>query len=117
MIEQAKGREESDAANVAAANVAAASSRRLAQRQDAAATLQVAVARLLGYRWPAESDLQMRLSKRARDLVKRCEELTALPTPTASLAFLPCGEEPAADRLPRLLEACGSGILPLQSAS
>ena len=113
-----KGREESDAANVAAANVAAAASRRLAQRQDAAATLQVAVARLLGYRWPAESDLQMRLSKRARDLVKRCEELTAFAD-TDGIVCIPSvrGEEPAADRLLRLLEACGSGILPLQSAA
>ena len=33
------------------------------------------MARLLRYRWPAELDEKMRLSKRARTLVKRCEEL------------------------------------------
>jgi len=39
------------------------------------APLQVAVARLLGYRWPAELDLQMELSDEARAWVKRCEDL------------------------------------------
>ena len=37
--------------------------------------LQVAVARLLGYRWPAELDDSMRLSPEARELVQRCREL------------------------------------------
>ncbi len=43
--------------------------------EESTAPLQVAVARMLGYRWPAELDDKMRLSKRARALVKRCEEL------------------------------------------
>ncbi len=37
--------------------------------------LQVAVARLVGYRWPAELDVDMHLSDRARDLVRRCDVL------------------------------------------
>ncbi|MCY2988763.1 MAG: transposase [Planctomycetota bacterium] len=73
-------------------------------RQDAASTLQVAVARLLGYRWPAELDAQMRLSDRARDLVRRCDELL----PQADQDGLVCipavrGEATASDRLLNLL--------------
>jgi len=98
-----------------------AASSRLNQdtRQDAASTLQVAVARLLGYRWPAELDDKMRLSKRARALVKRCDELAKLAADNG-IVCIPSvrGEEPAAERLQALLEACGSGILPLiQSAA
>ena len=69
--------------------------------------LQAAVARLLGYRWPAELDPEMRLSERARQLVKSCEELL----PFADEDGIVCipsirGEDTAADRLTRLLEAC-----------
>lgn len=89
------------------------------QRQDASATLQVAVARLLGYRWPAELDDKMRLSKRARDLVAKAESLLKFADDDG-IVCIPSvrGEEPAADRLLTLLGACGSGILPLvQSAA
>ena len=37
--------------------------------------LQVAVARLVGYRWPAELDEDMRLAPEACALVDRCAEL------------------------------------------
>ncbi|GAA3893129.1 hypothetical protein GCM10022228_00260 [Halomonas cibimaris] len=37
--------------------------------------LQVAVARLLGYRWPAELDPEMELAEEQREWVKRCEAL------------------------------------------
>ena len=40
--------------------------------------LQVAVARLLGYRWPAELDANMELADEQREWVKRCEALAAL---------------------------------------
>ncbi len=40
------------------------------------APLQVVVARLLGYRWPAELDPDMELSDEARELVRRSEALT-----------------------------------------
>ena len=46
--------------------------------EHSSAPLQVAVARLLGYRWPAELDSEMRLSQRARELVDHCSELDEL---------------------------------------
>ncbi len=70
--------------------------------------LQVAVARLAGYRWPAEFDQQMRLSTRARDLVKRCDELLPFADDDGIICIPSVrGEEPAADRLLTLLSACG----------
>jgi hypothetical protein len=74
--------------------------------EETTAPLQVAVAKLLGYRWPAELDEEMRLSKRARSLVKRGEELTEF----ADVDGIVClqsvhGEEPAAVRLRSLLAA------------
>jgi hypothetical protein len=72
------------------------------------APLQVAVARLLGYRWPAELDDKMRLSERARALVAKCEELAKFADDDG-IVCIPAvrGEEPAAERLLRLLTACG----------
>ena len=71
------------------------------------AMLQVAVARLLGFRWPAELDNEMRLSKRARALVKQCGELTKF-VDNDGIVCIPAvrGEEPAAERLLQLLSAC-----------
>ena len=40
--------------------------------------LQVAVARLLGYRWPAEQNAEMELAAEQREWVRRCEALSAL---------------------------------------
>jgi len=70
--------------------------------------LQVAVARLLGYRWPAELDDKMRLSQRARALVKRCGELTKFADDDG-IVCIPSvrGEEPAAERLEAMLTAAG----------
>lgn len=69
--------------------------------------LQVAVARLLGYRWPAELDDKMRLSKRARALVKQCGKLAKFADEDG-IVCIPAvrGEDPAAERLLRLLTAC-----------
>lgn len=69
--------------------------------------LQVAVARLLGYRWPAELDDKMRLSKRARALVAKCSELAEFAD-NDGIVCIPAvrGEDPAADRLLKLLAAC-----------
>jgi hypothetical protein len=66
------------------------------------------VARLVDYRWPAELDDMMRLSKRARALVKRCDEL-AKYADDDGIVCIPSvrGEEPAADRLEALLTAAG----------
>ncbi len=97
--------------------------------ESSTAPLQVAVARLLGYRWPAElsvvgcqlsaeespttgnrqlSTAPMRLSRRARELVQRCDELLPLAdrdglVPISSVR----GEPPAAERLHELLSVAG----------
>jgi hypothetical protein len=61
--------------------------------------LHVALARLAGYRWPAESDAEMRLSFEARQHIA---EVAALPEPDAD-GLLPLvaalGKRPLADRL------------------
>ncbi len=76
--------------------------------EESTAPLQVAVARLLGYRWPAELDDKMRLSKRAREMVKRCEELVKFADDDG-IVCIPSvrGEEPAAERLMALLDTAG----------
>jgi len=73
---------------------------------DCTAPLQVAVARLLGYRWPAELDDKMRLSSYAREMVKRCDELLGFADKDG-IVCIPSsrGERPAADRLRDLLVA------------
>jgi hypothetical protein len=61
--------------------------------------LHVALARLSGYRWPAETDEKMRLSAEARARIK---EAATLPEADADglLALVPVlGERPLADRL------------------
>jgi len=68
--------------------------------------LQVAVARLLGYRWPAELDATMELSDEARAKLTQTE--TLLPfTDSDGIACIPAvrGEAAAADRLRDLLAA------------
>ena len=75
------------------------------RRMDAT-VLQVAVIRLLGYRWPAERDPDMCLADEARALVQRCEPLAPFAD-TDGIVCLPAvrGERPAADRLRPLLAA------------
>jgi len=70
--------------------------------------LQLAVARLLGYRWPAELDTNMELSDGARALVQRCDELFNFAD-NDGIVCIPAvaGERTAADRLLSLLSACG----------
>jgi hypothetical protein len=70
------------------------------------APLQVAMARLLGYRWPAEVTDGMRLSHRSRNLAARCSELDEF-VDDDGIVCIPSvrGEEPATDRLLRLLHA------------
>lgn len=68
--------------------------------------LQVAVARLVGYRWPAETDSAMELADEARTWIARCGKL-AEHTDDDGIVCLPSvrGEEPAHDRLLKLLIA------------
>ena len=68
--------------------------------------LQVALARLLGYRWPAELDREMELSAQSREIVASCEALL----PFADEDGIVCipsmnGERNAEDRLLELLAA------------
>jgi len=79
--------------------------------------LQAAVARLLGYRWPAELDTNMELANEQREWVKRCEVFSLTPTlsrrerePLVDDDGIVCippvrGEQCAADRLINLLAA------------
>lgn len=72
--------------------------------QPATDPLQVAVFRLLGYRWPAERDQKMELSDEARAWVLRCAELDPL-CDDDGIVCLPAvrGEAVAVDRLRALL--------------
>ena len=68
--------------------------------------LQVAVARLLGYRWPAELDLEMELAAEQREWVERCEALLSHVDNDGIVCIPPVrGEAAAADRLLSLLAA------------
>ena len=68
--------------------------------------LQVAVARLLGYRWPAESDNEMRLADRQRAWVERSADLVGFADEDG-IVCLPAvrGKEAADDRLRAVLVA------------
>jgi len=68
--------------------------------------LQVAVARLLGYRWPAELDSSMELADEQREWVKRCEALLPYADEDGIVCIPPVrGEASASDRLLNLLVA------------
>jgi hypothetical protein len=69
-----------------------------------AAVLQTAVARLLGYRWPAELDPEMELATEQREWVDRCEALLPFADEDGIVCLPPVrGESGAADRLLNLL--------------
>lgn len=73
---------------------------------EPATALQVAVARLLGYRWPPEHDSDMRLAAEARAWVERCRELSSFADDDGIVCLTATrGEAGAADRLRRLLAA------------
>ena len=68
--------------------------------------LQVAVARLLGYRWPAEFDGNMELADEQREWVNRCEVLLPYADTDGIVCIPPVrGESSAAERLLNLLVA------------
>ena len=75
--------------------------------------LQVAVARLLGYRWLAETDAEMELSEEARAWIERCEAL-ADQVDDDGIVCLPSvrGEPPAHDRLMAMLIAAWETVEP-----
>jgi len=68
--------------------------------------LQVAVARLLGYRWPAELVENIELSDEARELVKKCNGLSPYTDKNGIVCIPPVrGEASATERLLNLLAA------------
>jgi len=68
--------------------------------------LQIAVARLLGYRWPAELDAEMELAAEQREWVNRCAALAPLADEDGIVCIPPVRGEPSADsRLRDLLAA------------
>ena len=81
--------------------------------QAATDPLQVAVARLTGYSWPAETDTRMELADEARAWIARCEKLVA-HTDDDGIVCLPSvrGEAPAHDRLLKLLIAAWETVQP-----
>lgn len=71
-----------------------------------ASVLQVAVARLLGYRWPAELDTSMELTEEQWAWVKRCEDLQSFADADGIVCLPPVrGEASASERLLNLLAA------------
>jgi hypothetical protein len=74
-------------------------------RQDDS-VLQVAVARLLGYRWPAELDAEMELAPEMREIVAKCKDFDGL-VDDDGIVCIPAirGEKPANDRLESILHA------------
>jgi hypothetical protein len=81
--------------------------------QPATDPLQAAVARLAGYRWPAETDTAMELADEARTWIARCGKL-AEHTDDDGIVCLPSvrGEAPAHDRLLKLLIAAWETVQP-----
>ena len=79
--------------------------------------LQVAVARLLGYRWPAEQNAEMELAAEQREWVRRCEALSALADVDGIVCISPVrGGASAGARLLRYLavsfgDAWNDGVL------
>jgi hypothetical protein len=68
--------------------------------------LQVAVSRLLGYRWPAELDVNMELADEQREWAQRCEGLLRYADDDGIVCIPPVrGEASASDRLLNLLAA------------
>ena len=81
--------------------------------QPATDPLQVAVARLAGYRWPAETDTAMELADEACTWIARCDQL-AEHTDDDGIVCLPSvrGEATAHDRLLKLLIAAWETVQP-----
>lgn len=72
--------------------------------------LQVAVARMMGYRWPAESDEEMELDEKAREYIAQIKAFDHLTDEDGILCIPPVnGEKPAAEVLREYLrEVWGS---------
>jgi len=75
--------------------------------------LQVAVARLMGHRWPAETDVLMELADEAHSWIERCKSL-AEHSDDDGVVCLPSvrGEQAAHERLFNLLIAAWESVQP-----
>lgn len=74
------------------------------------APLQVAVAKLLGYRWPAELDNNMELSDESREFTKKCNILLPYADDDGIVCIPPVrGEASASERLLNLLAIAFKG--------
>ena len=81
--------------------------------QTATDPLQVAVARLLGYVWPAETDDKMELSGEARSWIARCALLAKHADDDGIVCLQPVrGEPPAHERLLALLIDAWESVTP-----
>ncbi|MCT8982652.1 BREX-1 system adenine-specific DNA-methyltransferase PglX [Shewanella algae] len=78
----------------------------VAEKRTDDTVLQVAVARLLGYRWPAELDDKMELADEMLTWLSKCDELLKLQDDDG-IVCLPAirGEKAAANRLEAMLQA------------
>ena len=74
--------------------------------QPSSDPLQVAVARLAGYRWPAETDVTMELADESRAWIAHCEKLSEYTDDDGIVCLSSVrGEPPAHERLLKLLIA------------
>ncbi|KPN75323.1 restriction endonuclease subunit M [Shewanella sp. Sh95] len=82
----------------------------VAEKRTDDTVLQVAVARLLGYRWPAELDETMELADEMQTWLDKCDDLLALQDDDG-IVCLPAlrGEKAAASRLEAMLQAAYAG--------
>lgn len=81
--------------------------------QPAIDPLQVAVARLAGYRWPAETDTTMELANEARTWIAHCDKLAEHIDDDGIICLPSVRGEPAAhDRLLKLLIAAWETVQP-----
>jgi hypothetical protein len=81
--------------------------------QPATDPLQVAVARLAGFRWPAETETKMELSDEARNWIVHCERLSEYKDDDGIVCLPSVRGEPAAhDRLLKLLIAAWETVQP-----
>ncbi|MGE6316352.1 Eco57I restriction-modification methylase domain-containing protein [Shewanella baltica] len=78
----------------------------IAEKRTDHTVLQVAVARLLGYRWPAELDDKMELADEMLTWLSKCDDLLVLQDDDG-IVCLPAirGEKAAANRLEAMLQA------------
>ena len=71
-----------------------------------ATVLHIALARLLGYRWPVEQDADMELADEQREWAARCDALLEHADADGIVCLPPVrGESPAIERLQQLLAA------------